>query len=58
MPTLDDAYRELRLLRISSAYESLPWLVREHTNPDLGFEMLAQRVTTLRHDLSDLGVLA
>lgn len=58
VPTVDDAYHELRLLRITSAYQSLPWLVREHTNPDIGFEMLAQRVTTLRHDLSDLGVLA
>ncbi len=58
VPTVDDAYREVRLLRIRSAYQSLPWLVREHTNPDIGFEMLAQRVATLRHDLSDLGVLA
>lgn len=58
VPTVDGAYRELRLLRISSSYQDLPWLVREHTNPNIGFEMLAQRVGTLRHDLSDLGVLA
>ncbi len=43
---------------LGSPDQSLPWLVREHTNPDIGSEMLAQRVTTLRHDLSDLGVLA
>lgn len=58
VPAVDVAYEELRLLRIHSAYQSLPWLVSAHTDPDIGFEMLAHSVATLRRDLFELGVLA
>ena len=54
-PQIDDALTELRVVRANRAFESLPWLVRSHADPEIGFELLHQQVTALDDDLRDLG---
>jgi hypothetical protein len=47
VPKPDVAAHELRRLRILGAFQSLPWLVRAHADPELGIEALERCVATL-----------
>jgi hypothetical protein len=53
VPDLAVAWRELRALRALSGFQTLPWMVSAHRDPDIGFESLVGLVETLAEDLAD-----
>lgn len=57
VPSVLDSLDELRRLRVLSCFQSLPWLARSLDNPELGLDALEDKLSTLRGDLFDLGIV-
>lgn len=58
VPPADEAFLELRWLRVLTGFESLPWLTSNYNEPELGLAHLEEHVATLERDLIDLHALA
>lgn len=57
VPAVDAAFLELRWLRALSGFETLPWLTKSYTDPDIGIDQLEALVVALERDVVDLNEL-